>query len=66
MPTPQIGTRLRRLRTQKGWTQTDLATKAKVHRVSVAKIEGNAMMPTVPTLTRLAKALGVTVMELLR
>src|SRR5262249_44884571 len=59
-----VGAHLRRLREQKGWTQTDLATKAKVHRVSVARIETQTMLPTLPTLERLAKALGVPVGEL--
>lgn len=42
-----------------------LAKKAKLHRVSLAKIEAEMMLPRLTTLERLAKALGVPVGELL-
>jgi XRE family transcriptional regulator, regulator of sulfur utilization len=65
MPSQRVGANLRRLRERKGWTQLQLATKARLHRVSVTKIEAQTMLPTLPTLERLAKALGVPVAELL-
>jgi len=57
---------LRRLRTAAGLTQADLAHLARVHRVTVNKIEaGTYSTQALPTLQRLAKALRVGVGELL-
>ena len=57
---------LRTLRTGKGLTQVQLATKAKVTQAYVAKLEsGDKTNPSLEILKRLAKALGVAVTELL-
>lgn len=56
---------IKRIREQKGLTQEALARKAKLHRVSVARIESQTMGPSLATLDRIAKALGVPVGELL-
>jgi transcriptional regulator with XRE-family HTH domain len=56
---------IKRLREAKGITQTVLAKKARLHRVSLAKIEAEMMLPRLTTLERLAKALGVPMGELL-
>jgi transcriptional regulator with XRE-family HTH domain len=56
---------VKRLRERKRWTQVQLAAKAKLHRVSVAKIESGALTPRLQTLGRIAKALGVPVTRLL-
>jgi len=65
-PTPkQMGRRLKALRKQKGWSRQELAEEARVSREYVRKLEAGLQDPTVGTLQRLAKALGVAVTELL-
>ena len=57
---------LRRMREEKGWTQRDLAKQAKVTPGYVAQLEmGVRKNPSLETLKRLAKALGVPVAALL-
>jgi len=46
--------------------QEDLATKAHLHRVSLANIERGAKQPTLETLDRIARALDVTLVDLVR
>jgi transcriptional regulator with XRE-family HTH domain len=57
---------IQRLREGKGFTQRDLAAKAKVTPGYIAQLEmGLKKNPSLPVLKRLAKALGVPVTELL-
>lgn len=51
-------TRLRAVRERKALTQDELATLAGVSRQTVVKIEGG-LEPRLPTVRKLAKALGV-------
>ena len=53
--------RLKRIRAAKGLSQTELATKARVSRAYVFRLEAGGSDPTVGVLQRLAKALGVPV-----
>lgn len=46
-------------RVAKGWTQPVLAAKAKIHRVTLAKLEAGQHMPAWSSACRLADALGV-------
>jgi transcriptional regulator with XRE-family HTH domain len=65
-PTPkQIGMKLKALREANGLSQDALAKKAKIAREYVNRLEAGRHDPTVGTLQRLAKALGVPVTELL-
>jgi transcriptional regulator with XRE-family HTH domain len=59
--------RLRRLREASGWSQAQLAARAGVSRVVIARIEAPGMqhVPTVAVLRKLAKALGVRVGDLI-
>lgn len=58
---------LKTLRESKGLTQMDVARKAKVSQAYVAKLEGGAKKnPSLATLRRIAKALGVPVEQLLK
>lgn len=57
--------RLRRLRADQGMTQEGLAKKAGISRVYVARLETGKQDPTLTTLKKLAKALKMTVGELL-
>jgi transcriptional regulator with XRE-family HTH domain len=61
----RIGVNVKRLRERKHWTQERLAAKAKLHRVSLARIEAETLTPRLTTLARLAKALGVPLTDLL-
>jgi transcriptional regulator with XRE-family HTH domain len=61
----RLGMTIKRLREQRGLTQEALAKKAHIHRVYVAQIEGQTKVPSLATLEKLAKALGVPVTELL-
>ncbi len=54
-----FGEQLRRLREQRGWTQAQLAERAGVDRVSIARYETAARAPDFETACRLADALGV-------
>jgi transcriptional regulator with XRE-family HTH domain len=57
--------KLKRLREAKGLSQAALAARAGITREYVNKLEAGRYDPTVGTLRRLAKALGVPVTELL-
>lgn len=54
------GDRLTRLRTQRGWTQEELAFKAGITQGTVSLIERDEKTPKADTLDALAEALGVT------
>jgi transcriptional regulator with XRE-family HTH domain len=61
-----MSTVIRGLRDAKGLTQVELAKRAKVTRGYLAQLEaGYKTNPSLPTLRKLAKALGVPVTELL-
>ena len=65
-PTPkQMGKRIRTLRKRLRLSRQELATKAHVSREYIRKLEAGGYDPTVGTLQRIAKALGVPVTELL-
>lgn len=56
-----MGTRVREIREQSGMSQEELAYKAGVCRATISAIENNPhKKPTVRTLEKLAKALGVS------
>jgi putative transcriptional regulator len=57
---------LKRLRERRGLTQAQLAAQLDVHRVTIATWETGRYRPSVDMLLRLAKALGVTVTDLLK
>ena len=57
---------LRAMRVEKGYSQVDLAKRAKVTNVYLSLLEsGKKKNPSLAVLRRLAKALGVPVTELL-
>jgi putative transcriptional regulator len=60
-----IGKHIRRLRTDRGWTQRDLARAADLTEVQVCKMENDRHEPTITTLRRVASALDCGVAELL-
>ena len=56
--------KLKQLRTRRGFNQTDLAKKVRVTQAYIAMLENGRENPTLKVLERLAKALKVTVAEL--
>jgi len=65
MTTPKrLGMRLKKLRTARGMSQDALAKKANITREYVNKLEAGRYDPTVSVVQRLAKALKVSVAEL--
>jgi transcriptional regulator with XRE-family HTH domain len=60
-----MGKTLKRLRTKKKLSQAALAQRAGLSREYINKIEAGRYDPPLSTLNTLAKALGVTVTELL-
>ena len=57
--------RLRQLREQRGYSLRKLAEVSRVHFVSLARLEAGELDPRLSTVRKLAKALGVTVAELI-
>ncbi len=63
----RLGKVLKTCREKKGMTQVQLAKKAKVTQAYVAQLEaGVKKNPSLATLQRLAKALGVSVEQLIK
>lgn len=59
-----LGSNVKRLREQKGWTQEALAGRAGLDRSYVAGIEAGLRNPSTKALAKLARALGVTLSRL--
>ena len=57
---------LKRLRERRGLTQEELAQRVGVHRVTIARMEVNALRPGIDLVEALAKALKVKVTDLLK
>ena len=55
----RLGRNVRRLRSEKGWSQERLAFEADVHRTYVSDIERAKRNATATMLEKLAKPLGV-------
>jgi transcriptional regulator with XRE-family HTH domain len=66
-PAPQqIGMRLKATREKRRLSQADVAAKAGISREYLARLEAGKHDPTVGTLERLAKVLGVKLPTLLK
>jgi transcriptional regulator with XRE-family HTH domain len=62
----KLGENIRRIRLAKNLTQGDLCRKLEVDRAYMSNIESGKKNPTLSTITNMAKALGVSVDELLK
>ena len=62
----KLGLNLKRIRTKKGISQGDIARTLEVSRGFISTIENGKTNPTLSTITKLAKALGVSTDELLK
>ena len=64
-PIKRVSKRLKWIRVERGLSQQALATKAKISRGYLARLEAAEQDPTLGVLERLAKALDVPVTKLL-
>ena len=62
-----ISENIRKLRAKLGLTQDDLAKKADIKYTTLMKVESSAVnKPSVQTMAKIAKALGVSIEDLLK
>jgi transcriptional regulator with XRE-family HTH domain len=62
-----ISENIKRLRAKFGMTQDDLAKKADIKYTTLMKVEsGTVNKPSVQTMAQIAKALGVSIEELIK
>ena len=61
----RLGSNLKRLRLEKGWSQEEFAGRAGIHRTYVSDIERAARNPTITIVEKLAKPLKVSASTLI-
>lgn len=61
-----MGSTLKEIRRSRGLSQARLSDLSGVHRVTIARYEAGTNEPTAKNLAKLAKALGVTMEDLMR
>ncbi len=62
-----IGDNIKKIRNRLGLTQDELVRKSGVKHTTLTKIESNVVLkPTVQTVAKIAKALGVAIEDLLK
>ena len=62
----KLGKNLKRIRTKKGITQGDIVRSLGMDRAFISNIENGKTNPTLATITKIAKAIGVSVGELMK
>ena len=62
----KLGENLKRIRTEKGISQGDIVRKLGMPKSFVSNIENGKTNPTLATITKLAKAIGVPIGELIK
>lgn len=60
----RFGAQIRRLRTERGWSQEELAHRAKKHWTYVGGVERGERNPTLRVIADLAHAFGVPIRNL--
>lgn len=58
--------RIRKMRVAKGWSQEELAKRAKLHRTYIGSIERNERNVSLINVERIAKAFGLKPWQLLK
>ena len=61
-----MGLNLQKIRRDKGWSQEELAHRARVHQTYLSGVEGGKRNPSIDVLGRIAAALDVDIEELFR
>jgi len=59
-PEKAFGKVLQRLRKAKGLSQEELSFRSQLDRTFISRLEGGLRQPTISTIIKLAKALGVS------
>jgi transcriptional regulator with XRE-family HTH domain len=59
-----LAANVRRLRKERGWSQTDLAAETRVEQAAISLIENGRANPTLLMLESIAKTLGISFIEL--
>ena len=62
----KIGQRIIELRTQKGWSQSDLARACGKDRQAIEKLENGKVNPTIYSLFEIAQVLEIPLFELVK
>lgn len=62
----KLGNNLKRIRTEKDISQGDIARELKVSRSFISNIENGKTNPTLATIAKLAKAVGVPTDQLMK
>lgn len=62
----ELGKRIQFLRSQKKWSQEDLALECGVNKNYLSDLERGMRNPTVKVLTKIANGLGVSLSELFK
>ncbi len=62
----KIGKRIIELRTQKGWSQSDLARACNKDRQAIEKLENGKVNPTAYSLYEVATVLNLSLFQLLK
>ena len=62
----KLGKNLKRIRTAKGISQGEISRKLEVDKSFVSSIENGKTNPTLATIAKIAKAIGVSVGELMK
>ncbi len=62
----KLGQNLKRIRTKKAISQTKIARELDIDRAFISNIENGKTNPTLSTIAKLAKVLGVSANELLK
>ena len=60
----KLGQNLKRIRTEKGISQNKIARTLGIDRAFISNIENGKTNPTLDTIARIAKAIGVSISEL--
>ena len=64
--TARVAARVAEIRARRGMTQETLAGKARINRVTLARLERAQHPPNLDTLERIARALGVRLVDLVK
>ena len=62
----KLGKNLKRIRTAKGISQGEISRKLEVDKSFISNIEAGKTNPTLATIAKIAKAIGVSVGELMK